>query len=224
MAIGVEVYTKRNPNPILKILRESQQMHGENQERVMPLRNIGDPENIRTYLLALTGNQKQGVRLSLSTQPMHPHLGVSPQSERDYLRREGIKKSQFVTLPGTLRSKAERDGGQLFADKELYEILKQYPQLVKATPFLEPLWGIVRFSQGSTLYIADIEIDLDALGRTLQGVVKLVEHLGKRYCGLVWDGHNKEFNRVSVGRLMKAEKEVYLALDEQLDRIYFGKE
>jgi len=106
----------------------------------------------------------------------------------------------------------------------LYEILRQYPQLVKATPFLEPLWGIVRFSRGNTLYVADIEIDLDAPGKVLRGVVRLVEHLGKRYCGLVWDGHNKKFNQVSVGTLMKAEKEVYLTLDEQLDRICFGKE
>ena len=109
MTIGVEVYTKRNPNPLLKILKESGQVHGENPERVTPLRNIGNPENMRTYLLALTGNQKQGVRLSLSTQPMHYRLNVSPQSEREYLRREGIKESQFVALPETLRSKAERE-------------------------------------------------------------------------------------------------------------------
>lgn len=224
MTIGVEIYTRRNPRPLLKILQGGEEAPEGESKRVKLLKNIGDPENIRTYLLALTGSQKYAVRLRLSTHPMRYPLDVSPQSEQEYLRREGIKNSPFPTLPGTLRKKAEKDGGQLFADGELYGIALQYPQLVRATPFLEPLWGIVNFSQGGPLYIADIEIDLEAPGRVLQAVVRLTEHLRSKYDGLVWDGHNREFDRVSVGKLMKAEKEVYLTLDEQLDNIRLGRE
>ncbi len=95
-------------------------------------------------------------------------------------------KEKGITLPEPFIEKLRREQFDVVADAETRTLLQQYPYLEKLT-VLEPLWGILRLSEGKPVYGVNLESSMGRTHEALERMVCLAQVLAAKYHGFVYN-------------------------------------
>lgn len=115
---------------------------------------------------------------------------VAPQH---YCRQTHLHRIRLApdTLPHQILSRMKKTHGRLAADSHLYRILQDHPELPVRFPSFEPIWSLVRFSRGASMYHINVAAPPWAGAQVYHAQVMLAKFLTDRFAGIIWDPQHR---------------------------------
>ena len=131
------------------------------------------------------------------------------------------KSRQGIILPQDFVRKVKKDDGELIADKEMYQILQNHPELENMLEKDQPLWGILKFTQGEPIYWVNLEGKIYTPQDILTSMSNLTQFLAARYDGIVWDEHTGQFGKPDAKILHQMGSAAFSGFISLIDRLGF---
>src|SRR3989344_7157027 len=85
---------------------------------------------------------------------------------------EATKRGGYQ-VPDSFIEKVNRDRGYVRADIELYEILRQHPNLGEGFPDLQEIFGVAQFTEGRPAYTVHFQTNISTPLQTIGGMTRI---------------------------------------------------
>lgn len=179
-----------------------------------------DPKfKVRGYRWFPTSRRKAGDSVYVIEHFEPSPYSCSTYDDIDVVAQE--KSREGIILPRDFVRKVRKDEGGVVADKEMYKILRAHPELEQLLQEDQPLWGILRFTQGEPTYDINFEANIFAPEAVLRGMSNLAQFLATRYDGLVWDGQTEQFGKPDAQALHQLGNSAFGAFTSLMGKIGF---
>jgi|SRR3989344_758720 len=210
MGIDIDVYLKRKPYFDGFLSRDVR----------LELVKTDSRFKVRTYKWSPTSRSESGdnVYVGEHFEPFHHScLTYDGGHNIDIVAQE--KSRQGIILSQDFLRKVKKDDGWLVADKEMYQILQNHPELEKMLEEDQPLWGILKFTQGEPTYWVTLEGKIYSPLDVLTGMSNLAQFLATRYDGIVWSGEIGQFGKPDAKTLHQMGSDVFNGITSLMDKI-----
>ncbi len=212
MTIDLNAYLKRKPD-FEGFLRED-----------VGLESVETDLNfkVRTYRWFPTSRREAGDHVYVSEYfELSHHSCLTYYGDHNIDNAAKEKAREGIVIPKDFVRKVEKHDGSVIADKEMYRILQNHPELEQLLQEDQPLWGILRFTQGEPTYDVHFEAKINAPEAVLRGMSNLAQFLATRYDGLVWDEQTERFGKPDAPTLYQLGNAAFGAFTPLMDKVGF---